>query len=89
MKDNTDEFRGFGRRRFIRIPFSIPVRFIFCGYDKDDLNDEGNYQYAFSKDVSVGGIQLKLKQKPKIAKYIKLKLTLPFDHSKRLYLKFH
>jgi len=85
MREKKDVFKGFCRRRYTRIPFSFPVRFIFCGYDKDDLQEEGSYNYAFSKDISAGGVQLTLKEKPKIAKYVKLKLTLPFqDETKAL-----
>jgi len=73
----AQNYVGPERRRFARIPFYFPVRFKECGYDKDNLKEEGISQYAYSNNISVGGIQLKLPQRLKIGKYLKLKLTLP------------
>ena len=61
-----NEYSGYGRRRYTRIPFRFPVRFVFCGDNKDDLKDEGIWQFTFCTDISMNGIQLKLKEKPKI-----------------------
>ena len=72
-----NNYIGPDRRHFTRIPFSFPVRFKECGYDKDNLKEEGVSQYAYSNNISVGGIQLKLPQKLKIGKFLKMKLTLP------------
>ena len=73
----SNTYDGPERRRFARMPFSFPVRFKECGYDKDNLKEEGVSQYAYSNNISVGGIQLKLPQRLKIGKYLRLKLTLP------------
>ena len=75
--DHTESYTGPERRRFSRIPFSFPIRFKECGYNKDDLKEEGMSQYAYSNNISVGGVQLKLPIRLKLGKYLKMKLTLP------------
>ena len=81
---DQDKYKGSERRKFTRIPFSFPVRIVFCGYDEKELKEEGSYQYAFSKDISIGGMQLKLEQKPNLAKYLKLKITLPIKNETKV-----
>ena len=75
--DNNNNSADAERRRFVRIPFSFPVRFMECGYDKKHLKEGGSSNYAYSNNISSGGIQLKLPQKLKLGLILKIKLTLP------------
>ena len=75
--ENNDSYSINERRQYARIPFSFPVRFKECGYDKDHLKEEGLSQYAYTNNISAGGVQLKLSERIKAGKYIKMKLTLP------------
>jgi c-di-GMP-binding flagellar brake protein YcgR len=79
MENYSDEnlYAGPERRKFVRIPFSFPIRFKVCGFDKKNLQEEGISQYAYSNNISIGGIQLKLAEKVKAGQFIKMKMTLP------------
>ena len=76
------EYKGTERRRYQRIPFSFPVRYIFCGFDINKLKEEGQTQYTHSNNIGLGGIQVKMQKKPKLGQCLKMKLTLPVfqDH---------
>ena len=73
-------YAGPERRKYRRIPFSFPVRFKELRFDEDGLTKEGMTQYAYSNDLSLEGIKLKFLEDVAIGKFLKLKLTLPFEN---------
>jgi c-di-GMP-binding flagellar brake protein YcgR len=85
MGPEENKYSGIERRRFVRIPFSFPVRITFCsGYSEDSLKQNGPPQLLQCNDIGIGGMQIKFTQKPKSGQYIKIRLTLPMHKDNQI-----
>jgi len=74
-------YKGPERRKYVRIPFSFPVRFKEITYSEDGGEEHGVTKYAYSSDISEEGIQLKFIGEIDIGNLLHLHITLPFEEN--------
>lgn len=83
----TDEIVKIQRRQFFRFECAVPMRYRVVGSLFDDEKEKTSFSNAITRDLSGGGLCMRLGEEVKVGKLIECELALDKDKKVRFYGK--